>query len=440
MAKKTGDEGRKMTGVVILLGAFVILLAINVPVAFSMALACILTLLWQGTIPVSTVTLKLYSGIDTFPFLAIPLFILAGGLMEHGGISFRLVRFAKNLVGHIKGGLGFVVVVSEIFFSGISGSSIADASAIGALLLPSMVKAGYTPPRASAIVAAATGMGMMIPPCLNMVVLGAMTNISIAGLFMGGFLPGFLMALTLMVIIYFQSSRGTLPGAEGKRAAFKEIIVSFKDSVIPLMMPVIIFGGIFSGIFTATEAASVATVYAFIVSVFVYKEIKGKDLWRIFVDTAVMTGVTCLLVGAATAFSWILATHQVPQAIGQFIGSISEGRIVFLIMSIIVFLFFGMILDGLPAILIFFPILFPIAQTLGIHPLHFGVLVIAIVGISIVAPPIGLCLVIICSIAKIKLTDTIRPLIPYTLILIADLIVIAFWPWLVLILPALFKL
>jgi hypothetical protein len=295
---KKGEGGPINAGVVILLGAFVLLLAINVPVAFSMALACIATLLWQGTIPVSTVTLKLYSGIDTFPFLAIPLFILAGGLMEHGGISFRLVRFAKNLVGHIKGGLGFVVVVSEIFFSGISGSSIADASAIGALLLPSMVKAGYTPPRASAIVAAATGMGMMIPPCLNMVVLGAMTNISIAWLFMGGFLPGFLMALTLMVIIYFQSSRGTLPGAEGKRAAFKEIVISFKDSVIPLMMPVIIFGGIFSGIFTATEAASVATVYAFIVSVFVYKEIKGRQLFRIFVDTAVMTGVTCLLVGA----------------------------------------------------------------------------------------------------------------------------------------------
>ena len=440
MAKKAGEEGRKMTGVVILLGAFVLLLAINVPVAFSMALACILTLFWQGAIPVSTVTLKLYSGIDTFPFLAIPLFILAGGLMEHGGISFRLVRFAKNLVGHIKGGLGFVVVVSEIFFSGISGSSIADASAIGALLLPSMVKAGYAPPRASAIVAAATGMGMMIPPCLNMVVLGAMTNISIAGLFMGGFLPGFLMALTLMVVIYIQSSRGTLPGAESKRAPFKEIIASFKDSVIPLMMPVIIFGGIFSGIFTATEAASVATVYAFIVSVFVYKEIKGKELVRIFIDTAVMTGVTCLLVGAATAFSWILATHQVPQAIGQFIGSISGGQIVFLLMTIVVFLFFGMILDGLPAILIFFPILFHIAQTLGIHPLHFGVLVIAIVGISIVAPPIGLCLVIICSIAKVKLTDTIQPLIPYTLILIVDLVVIAFWPWLVLILPAIFKL
>jgi C4-dicarboxylate transporter DctM subunit len=303
-----------------------------------------------------------------------------------------------------------------------------------------MIQAGYTPPRASAIVAAATGMGMMIPPCLNMVVLGAISNISIAGLFMGGFLPGFLMALTLMIIIYYQSSKGILPAAEGKRATLKEILLSFKESVVPLMMPVIIFGGIFSGIFTATEAASVATVYAFIVSVFVYKEINRRDIVRILVDTALMTGVVCLLVGAATSFSWILATYQVPQMLGSFIGSVSAGKVVFLLLTIAVFLVFGMILDGLPAILIFFPILFPIAQTLGIHPLHFGVLVIAIVGISIVAPPIGLCLVIICSLAKIKLTDTIKPLIPYTLILVIDLIVMAFWPWLVLILPKIFKL
>ncbi len=429
-----------MTPVLILLGGFVVPLALNVPIAFSMVLACILTLLWQGTIPVSTVTMKLYSGIDTFPFLAIPLFILAGGLMEHWGISLRLVRLASNLVGHIKGGLGFVVVVSEIFFSGISGSSIADASAIGSLLLPSMVRAGYSAARASAIVAAATGMGMMIPPCLNMVVLGAVSNISIAGLFMGGFLPGFLMALTLMVVIYIQSSRGILPGAEQARPSWKEVLISMRDSVIPLMMPVIIFGGIFAGIFTATEAAAVATVYSFIVSFFVYKEITAKDLYRILVDTAVMTGVVSLLVGAATGFSWILASYQVPRMIGDFITSVGGGQTVFLLLTIVVFFVFGMILDGLPAILIFFPILYPIALSVGMHPLHFGVLVIAVVGIAIVAPPIGLCLVIICSLAKIKLTDTIRPLIPYTLILVVDLIVIAFWPWLVLVLPTFFKL
>ena len=429
-----------MTTILVLLGSFLFLLAINVPVAFSMVLACILALLEHGTIPMSTVTMKLYSGIDTFPFLAIPLFILAGGLMEQGGISQRLVRLASNLVGHIRGGLGFVVVVAEIFFSGISGSSIADASAIGALLLPSMVRAGYPAARAASIVAAATGMGMMIPPCLNMVVLGAMSNISIAGLFMGGFLPGFLMALTLMVLIYIQSVRGILPGAMQAKPSFRDMLISIRDSVIPMMMPVIIFGGIFAGIFTATEAAAVATVYAFLVSFFWYKEINRRDLYKILVDTAVMTGVVSLLVGAATGFSWILATHQVPRVIGDFITGVGGGKAIFLFMTIAVFLVFGMILDGLPAILIFFPILFPIAAAVGVHPLHFGELVIATIGVAIIAPPIGLCLVIICSIAKIKLSDTIQPLIPYTLILIIDLIIMAFWPRLVLFLPEIFKL
>jgi tripartite ATP-independent transporter DctM subunit len=429
-----------MTPIVILLGGFIFLLALNVPVAFSMVLACIGALWWQGTIPISTVTMKLYSGIDTFPFLAIPLFILAGALMEQGGISQRLVRLATNLVGHIRGGLGFVVVVSEIFFSGISGSSIADASAIGSLLLPSMVRAGYTAARATAIVAAATGMGMMIPPCLNMVVLGAVANISIAGLFMGGFLPGFLMALTLMVVIYIQSGRGTLPAATAARPTMQEVLASVRESVIPLMTPVIIFGGIFAGVFTATEAAAVATLYAFIVSFFIYKEIGSKDLYKILVDTAVMTGVVSILVGAATGFSWILATHQVPRAIGNLITAIGGGQYTFLLLTIVVIFVFGMMLDGLPAILIFFPILFPIATSLGVHPLHFGVLVIATVGIAIVAPPIGLCLVILCSLAKIKLTDTIGPLIPYISILIVDLVIMAFWPWLVMFLPTFFKL
>jgi C4-dicarboxylate transporter, DctM subunit len=429
-----------MAPIVILLGGFFLLVVLNVPVAFSMVLACIAALWWQGTIPVLTVTMKLYSGIDTFPFLAIPLFILAGGLMEQGGISARLVRLASNLVGHIRGGLGFVVVVSEIFFSGISGSSIADASAIGSLLLPSMVRAGYTAAQATAIVAAATGMGMMIPPCLNMVVLGAVANISIAGLFMGGFLPGFLMALTLMVIIYIQSSRGTLPGATSAKPSMQEVLISIKESVIPLMTPVIIFGGIFAGVFTATEAAAVATVYAFIVSFFLYKEIGVKELYKILVDTTVMTGVVSLLVGAATGFSWILATYQVPRAIGELITAIGGGQYTFLLLTIVVIFVFGMILDGLPAILIFYPILMPIAASLNVNPLHYGVLVIATVGIAIVAPPIGLCLVILCSLAKIKLTDTMGPLIPYISILIADLVIMAFWPWLVMFLPTFFKL
>lgn len=429
-----------MNPVAVLVAAFVVLLALNVPVSFSMILSCILALVAQGSIPISTVAMKLQSGIDTFPFLAIPLFILAGGLMEHGGISERLVRLARTLVGHIRGGLGFVVIVSEIFFSGISGSSIADASAIGSLLLPAMVRSGYSPAQATAIISAATGMGMMIPPCLNMVVLGAVSNISIAGLFVGGFLPGLLMAVSLMAVIYWQAWRGALPGADRARPSLREVIVAIRDCVIPLMMPVIIFGGIRAGIFTATEGAAVATVYALIVSVCVYRQLGLRDVHRILVNTAVLTGVVCLLVGAATCFSWILAVNQVPQWIAGLVSGAPGGTVTFLLCAIAVFLVFGMVLDGLPAILIFFPIFHPIATAAGIGSLHFGVLVIAVVGIAIVTPPVGLCLVILCSLAGIRLTDSVRPLLPYLAVLIVDLVIIAFWPWLVTVLPALFKL
>jgi C4-dicarboxylate transporter DctM subunit len=424
----------------ILLIVFLLLLALNVPVSFSMILACILALLSMDGAPIGMVGVKLYAGIDTFPFLAIPLFILAGSLMEHGGISERLVRLARSLVGHIRGGLGFVVIVSEVFFSGISGSSIADASAIGSLLLPSMVKAGYRPAQATAIVAAATGMGMMIPPCLNMVVLGAVSNLSLAGLFVGGLLPGLLMAVSLMAVIYIQARRGTLPSTREARPSWRELLRAVGDSVIPLMMPVIIFGGIRAGIFTATEGAAVATVYAFVVSVFVYRQMTLRDVYRVLTNTAALTGVVCLLVGAATLFSWILAAQGVPDLIGRTIGAAPGGQWTFLALSIVLFLAFGMVLDGLPAILIFFPIMLPLAQAMQVDPLHYGVLVIAVIGIAIVAPPVGLCLVILSSLSGTKVTETTRPLMPYMAVLVLDLAIIACWPWLVLALPHAFHL
>jgi C4-dicarboxylate transporter DctM subunit len=429
-----------MIPALVLLVAFLLLLALNVPVSFSMILACILALLSMDGAPIGMVGVKLYAGIDTFPFLAIPLFILAGSLMEHGGISERLVRLARSLVGHIRGGLGFVVILSEVFFSGISGSSIADASAIGSLLLPSMVKAGYRPAQATAIVAAATGMGMMIPPCLNMVVLGAVSNLSIAGLFVGGLVPGLLMAISLLVVIYIQACRGTLPAAHEARPSWRELRRAIGDSLIPLMMPVIIFGGIRAGIFTATEGAAVAAAYAFVVSVFVYRQMTLSDVYRVLTNTAVLTGVVCLLVGAATLFSWILAAQGVPDLIGRTIGAVPGGQWTFLALSIVLFLVFGMVLDGLPAILIFFPIMLPLAQAMQVDPLHYGVLVIAVIGIAIVAPPVGLCLVILCGLSGTKVTETTRPLLPYMAVLGLDLAIIAAWPWLVLALPRFFRL
>jgi tripartite ATP-independent transporter DctM subunit len=426
-----------MDAVTLMVGAFIFLVLLNVPIAFAMGSATVLALYAAGGVPLQMVPQKLASGIESFPFLAIPLFILTGAFMETGGISRRLVEFAQSLVGHIRGGLGLVMVVAEMFFSGISGAALADASAIGTLLIPSMIRANYKPSQAAALMGAAAGMGMLIPPCLLMVILGAIGGISIAGLFMAGFLPALLMAVTLAILIYFQARSGTLPDATGKRATFRQMISSLVRAILPLGLPLIIFGGILGGIFTATEAAVIAAIYAFVVGVFVYKEITLKQTFEILVTTTKLTGVVCLLIGFATGFSWVLATNQLPQVLGSWITSVSPNQYVFMLFTIIVFLFFSAVLDGLPAMLIFFPILYPTAVQLGIDPLHYGILIIGTMGIGLVLPPIGIVLVIICSITKIQLADTIRPMMPYLAVLVLDLVIISFWPGLVLVLPKL---
>ncbi|MDI6753507.1 MAG: TRAP transporter large permease [Thermodesulfobacteriota bacterium] len=426
-----------MDAVTLMVLAFIVLVVMNVPIAFAMGSATVLALYVAGNIPLQMVPQKLASGIESFPFLAIPLFILTGGFMETGGINRRLVEFAQSLVGHIRGGLGQVMVVAEMFFSGISGSALADASAIGTLLIPSMIRANYKPSRAAALMAAAAGMGMLIPPCLLMVILGAIGSISIAALFMAGFLPATLMAITLAVLIYFQARRGTIPDATGKRASLREILNSFGHAILPLGLPLIIFGGILGGIFTATEAAVIAAIYSFVIGVFIYKEISLRKTFEILATTTKLTGVVCLLIGFATGFSWVLATHQLPQVLGAWITAVSPNKYVFMLFTILVFLFFSAVLDGLPAMLIFFPILYPTAMQLGIDPLHYGILIVGTMGIGLILPPIGIVLVIICSITKIKLGDTIRPMLPYLTVLVLDLIIIAFWPQLALILPKL---
>jgi tripartite ATP-independent transporter DctM subunit len=420
-----------MDAVVLMVLAFIGL------VAFAMGSATALALTVAGGVPLQMVPQKLSSGIESFPFLAIPLFILTGAFMETGGISRRLVEFAQSLVGHIRGGLALVMVVAEMFFSGISGAALADASAIGTLLIPSMIRANYKPSQAAALMGAAAGMGMLIPPCLLMVILGAIGGISIAGLFMAGFLPALLMAITLAVLIYFQARNGTIPDAAGTRATLGQMISSLFRAILPLGLPLIIFGGILGGIFTATEAAVIAAIYSFIAGVFVYKEITLKQTFEILVNTTKMTGVVCILIGFATGFSWVLATNQLPQVLGSWITSVSPNKYVFMLFTILVFLFFSAILDGLPAMLIFFPILYPTAVQLGIDPLHYGILIIGTMGIGLVLPPIGIVLVIICSITKIQLGDTIRPMLPYLAVLVLDLVIISWWPQLVLILPRL---
>ena len=341
--------------VFVVISVFLLLAMLGVPISFSMAAASIIWLLITG-MPVELFVQQISAGVSSFPFLAIPLFILAGNLMDTGGMANRLVNLARGLVGHFRGGLGMVVVVSEILFSGISGSSIADASAMSSLLLPAMDRARYPLDKSVCIIAAASAMGILIPPCLTMIVLGGISNISIAALFVAGFLPGFCLALVLMGFIYYQARKGLLPGGE-KRFSSAQLFQASKSSLVPLLMPVIIFGGILGGVATATEVAVLAVIYAVIAGVYYYKEISWSEFPNLLSNLVRLIGSVMFLAGVATAFSWIMASEQVPELIGGMIKHVTTSPFVFLLICDFIFIFFSGLIDGLPAVLIFFPIL-----------------------------------------------------------------------------------
>ena len=413
--------------------AFISFVAMNIPIAFSMGLASILGLLMKGTIPLVIVPQKIFTGSDSFPLLAVPFFILAGALMDTGGISFRLVNLARALVGHFRNGLGMVSIVSEIFFSGISGSTAADTAAIGSIMIPAMNQAGYTPPRATAIVCAACGMGILVPPCIAMVVYGGVANVSIGALFAGGFLPALVMASALMIQLNIQARQAGV--APARWPGIKSLAGAFKESLLALFMPVIIFGGILGGICTPTEAAVLAVAYGLVISMFVYREITIPKLFDILLETGVVTGKVMIMVGMASVFAWILSREQVPQALANAIFSMGGGKILFLLLINIAFLFLGAVLEGVPAIIMTVPILLPIATQFGIDPIHFGIILIANMGIGLFLPPVGLGVFIGCSIGKVTVAEVARPLIPYLGVNFATVLLITYWPWLTLVIP-----
>jgi len=412
---------------------FLCFIAFNVPIAFSMGLASIFGLLLNGTIPLVLVPQKIFTGCDSFPLLAVPLFILAGTLMDTGGISLRLVNLASALVGHFRNGLGMVSIISEIFFSGISGSTAADTAAIGSIMIPAMNQSGYTPARATAIVCAACGMGILVPPCIGMVIYGGIANASVGALFAGGFLPAFLMAGALMVQLNIQARREGVP--PGQFVGAKPLLKAFKESILALFMPVIIFGGILGGVCTPTEAAVLAVVYGLIISMFIYREITVKALGEALLSTGLVTGQVMIMVGIASVFGWILTREQVPQALAGAINSMGGGKNLFLFMINIAFLFIGAILEGVPALIMTVPILLPIATQFGVDPVHFGIILIANMGIGLFLPPIGLGVFIGCSIGKITVSEVAKPLIPYLAVNFAMVLLITYWPWLTMVIP-----
>ncbi len=418
--------------------AFAVLLVLAVPVAFTVGVAGFLGLWWSGAYPLSIIIQQMFLAVDSFVLLAIPLFILAGALMETGGIAVRLVRFAQALVGWIRGGLAMAVVVAEYIFSGISGSTIADVSAIGSTMIPPMTRAGYRPEEAVSVVAAASAMGILVPPCILMIVIGSIANVSVAALFVGGFVPALVLAVAIMVYIYVQARRGGV--APPQRTSMRELGRTFVGALVPLGLPGIIFGGILGGVMTPTEAAAVAVFYAAIVGLFVYREIRWSQLPEILIQSAVVTANVCFLLGTAAVVAWILVVEQVPSLLASAMTGVSASPTAFLILTAVLFILLGAILDGLPAVVIVLPTFLPVVKQLDIDLVHFCIVVVAATGIGLFLPPIGVGLFISCGIANVTVDRVIRPMMPYVVFLCVGLLIVILVPWFTLVLPRLFRL
>ena len=421
----------------VLVAGFLVTAALGMPLAFTLALTSLTYLLGIGGVSLIILPIKILGGVDSFVLLAIPLFILAGALMESGGISERIVQLAIAIVGRVRGGLAMVAVVAEILFSGISGSTTADVSAISSLLVPSMRRAGYSGAESVSVVAAASAMGILVPPCLTMVVLGSLVNLSIVTLFLAGFLPAFLLAGVLLLLIAVRARRQDWPVS--RTATRGELMSAMRRAAVPLGLPVVLFGGIFSGATTVTEAALIAVVYALVAGFFLRDpgaREEGGTLDQL-AGSGVVTATTLWVLAAASAFAWILVREWVPQALGDWITAIDAGPTGFLALTIVVFVIIGALLEGLPALLIFGPILFPISRAVGVDPVHYGVVIVAAMGIAFFLPPIGVGLSIAAGIARVDIDDVSRTYLPYLAALLIGLGMIAAFPDLTLVLPRL---
>jgi C4-dicarboxylate transporter DctM subunit len=409
---------------------------ISVPVGIALGLAAFVGMLYVSPDVLIMMPQKFLYGLDSFPLLAIPLFVLAGQLMSNGGLAKRIIAMALIFVGQIRGGLALVVIFSTMLMSGISGSPSANTAAIGSVAIPAMKKLKYPPEFATAVLAAAGGVSTLVPPAIDLIIIGVIANISIGGLFAAGILPAVVNGVAIMLIAYYYSKKMNLPLADKTTKSDK--IRVLKDGILPLLMIGIILGGIYGGVFTPTEAASVAVVYGFLVSFFVYKELKLEDMPKLLLNTANLSGVVLLVLATASMFSFILTFERIPHALAQIIVTYADNWIIFIILVHLVFLMLGMVMDALPAIIVLMPIFLPVGVSLGMEPIHLGILIAANVGIGMITPPVGICLFVACGVSDVKIGNVVKPLFPFLLFLIITLIIITIFPQITLFLPRLF--
>ncbi|WP_188455809.1 TRAP transporter large permease [Virgibacillus oceani] len=408
-----------------------VLIVFRVPIAFGLGFVSIIGIMLTDPGLLINVPRKVFSGIDNFTLVAVPLFILAGEIMTKGGISKRLIDFSKTIVGPLPGGLAMVVVLASVFFSALTGTAIAAAAAIGGMMIPAMNREGYDVRFSASLVATAATIGPIIPPSIVLILFGVIASVSIGDLFIAGVIPGLLMGIGLMGYSYYVGKKNNYRSSD-RRATFKEIVVGAKDAILALIMPVIIIGGIVSGIFTATESGVVAVVYALIIGMFVYREISIKDLWPIMLGTAKTTAAIVFLIGTASLFIWFLSYNQIPNQLIDMMGGISDNPILLLLIINIILLIAGTFIDTISAVSIFTPLFLPLVLAAGIDPVHFGVVMAVNLTIGMVTPPLGVCLFVTSSIAKIKVPKMFKYLFPQIIILIVILLLISYIPELVL--------
>jgi C4-dicarboxylate transporter DctM subunit len=409
----------------VLFGALILLLVVGAQVGVALGIVAWLGAIGSG-VPTVVVPQRFFTVLDSFPLISAPLFILAGGLMEYGGVSRRLVSFAMALVGPIRGSLGMVVLVSTTMMSGVSGSSTADTVAIGSVTISAMKKRGYPAGLATSIAAASGASASLVPPSIDMIILGSVVNISIAALFIAGLVPAIVNGLFVMGITYLFALRLGL--ATEPWMGLAGILKAGRAAFLPLVMPVIILGGILTGVFTPTEAAVVAVVYAFFLAAVVYRELKLRDLPKIAYFTVRTTGVVALVIAAASAFAWVLTALRIPQQLTALVVSVTTEPWQFLLLVNVLLLVLGTFLEAIPIIIIMGPILYPVALSFGIDPIHFGIIIMANTGVGFIMPPMGVCLYAAMAISGLRLSRILGYLFPYILGLVASLMVITYVP------------
>ncbi len=420
--------------IALLLGSFAILLILRVPITFSLAFSSTITAIYLK-IPLMAVVQQLVQGVRSFSLLAIPFFILAGEIMGQGGISRRIILFSNVLVGRIRGGLAQVNCLASMFFGGISGSAVADVSSIGTMLIPMMKEKGYDDDFSVGITVTSACQGVIIPPSHNMILFSlAAGGVSVGRLFLGGFVPGVLLGVALMIVSYIFAIKRGYP--KEKKYTLKEAWVVSKEAILGLFTAIIIIGGVISGVFTATESAAVAVVYAFIITFFVYREIPLKAIWGILYNTLKTLAMVMALIAAASAFGWLMAYLRIPALATEALLSVTTNKVILLLLINILLLALGCIMDMAPLILITTPILYPVVvNSLGMNPVNFGVMLILNLAIGLCTPPVGSALFVGCAIGKIKIEKVIKTMLPMYAAMLVVLILITFIPDITMFIP-----